>query len=323
MGLQLTKGKDEMSRIDSTRADGASTTVTDVVAARTLLFVPGNRPERYAKAATSGADVIVVDLEDAVAPDEKDFARASALRWFAEGHPGIVRVNAVGTPWHADDLDALADVVDVLFLPKADSAGEVAEVASRLRPTGGILALVETAAGVLAAPQVAAAPGVCRLAFGNFDLAAQLGIDRDDHWALAPMRTTVVIASAAAGLPGPLDGVSGSLDDQEVIGADAAHSARLGFGGKLCIHPRQVATAGDFFLPSEGDVVWARRVLEVVAGAGSGAVTLGGAMIDKPVVDRARHIVEISDRCGTRVGRPLPEPSPPALDAPAYGEGDK
>ncbi|WP_435200757.1 HpcH/HpaI aldolase/citrate lyase family protein [Janibacter sp. GS2] len=285
-----------MSRTDPPPAGDGATTVTDVVAARTLLFVPGNRPERYAKAAASGADVIVVDLEDAVAPGEKDLARESALRWFADGHPGIVRVNAVGTPWHADDLDALAEVVDVLFLPKADSAGEVAGVASRLRPAGGVLALVETAAGVLSAPRVAALPGVCRLAFGNFDFAAQLGIHRDDHWALAPMRTAVVVASAAAGLPAPVDGVSGAIDDQEVIAADAAHSARLGFGGKLCIHPRQVGTVGDGFLPSEDDVAWAGRVLEVVADAGPGAATLDGAMIDRPVVDRARRIVEMSRR---------------------------
>lgn len=269
-----------------------STTVADVVGAHTLLFVPGDRPERYAKAAASGADVMIIDLEDAVPPEAKASARESAARWFAEGNPGIVRINAVGTEWHEADLDALAGVVDVVFLPKAETVDEVTDVVSRLRPEGGLLALVETALGVLSAPQLAAVPGVCRLAFGNFDLSTELGVDRDDHLALAPMRSGLVVASAAARLAPPVDGVSGAIDDTEAIEADAAHAARLGFGGKLCIHPRQLPSAGGPFAPSEESVAWARRVLEVVAESGSGAVVLGNEMVDRPVVDRARRILD-------------------------------
>lgn len=283
-----------MSQIDTTALAAAAgpTTAADVAVARTFLFVPGDRPDRYAKAATAGADVVVVDLEDAVSPEAKESARESAARWFAEGNPGIVRVNAVGTAWHEADLEALTGVVDVIFLPKSDSAAVLAGVASRLRPGGALLALVETAAGVLAAPEVAAVPGVCRLAFGNFDLSAELGVDRDDHLALAPMRSAVVVASAAAELPPPVDGVSGVVDDGDAIAADASHAARLGFGGKLCIHPRQISSAGDPFVPSEEAVAWARRVIAVVADSGSGAVVLDRALIDKPVIDRARRILE-------------------------------
>lgn len=281
-----------MSRTETTPAATGPTTVAEVVGARTLLFVPGDRPDRYAKAAAAGADVIVIDLEDAVPPEAKASARESAARWFADGNPGIVRVNAVGTEWHQADMAALADVVDVIFLPKAESIAVVEGVVSHLRPGGGLLALVETAVGVLAAPRVAAVPGVCRLAFGNFDLSTELGIDRDDHLALAPMRSTVVVASAAAKLPPPVDGVSGAIDDLAAIVADAAHAGRLGFGAKLCIHPRQIASARFPFVPSEDALAWARRVVDAVVESGFGAVVLDNEMIDKPVVDRARRILD-------------------------------
>ena len=270
-----------------------STTVADLVRARTLLFVPGDRPDRYAKAASAGADVMIIDLEDAVAPEAKASARESAAQWFAEGNPGIVRINAVGTEWHPADLEALADVVNIFFLPKAETADLVTGVVSRLRTGGGLLALVETALGVLTAPQIAAVPGVCRLAFGNFDLSTELGIDRDDHLALAPMRSGLVVASAAAQLPPPIDGVSGAIDDSDAIEADAAHAARLGFGGKLCIHPRQLPSAEGPFAPRDESVAWARRVLEVVAESGSGAVVLDNEMVDRPVVDKARRILDV------------------------------
>lgn len=281
-----------MSRTGTTPAASGPTTVADVAGARTLLFVPGDRPDRYAKAAAAGADVIVIDLEDAVPPEGKASARESASRWFADGKPGIVRVNAVGTEWHQADMAALADVVDVIILPKAESVPVVEGVVAHLRPGGGLLALVETAVGLLAAPRVAAVPGVCRLAFGNFDLSTELGIDRDDQLALAPMRSAVVVASAAAKLPPPVDGVSGAIDDQTAVAADAAHAQRLGFGAKLCIHPRQVARAGSPFAPSEDAVSWARRVMDAVAGSGSGAVVLDHEMVDKPVVERARRILD-------------------------------
>ena len=281
-----------MKPVEVTHTGVGATTVADVVGARTLLFVPGDRPDRYAKAASAGADVMIIDLEDAVRPEAKDSARESAAQWFADGNPGIVRINAAGTEWHQADLDALADVVDVVFLPKAESPDAVTDVGARLRPGGGVLALVETARGVLTAPQIAALPGVCRLAFGNFDLSTELGIDRDDHLALAPMRTGLVVASAAAQLPPPIDGVSGAIDDADAIEADASHAARLGFGGKLCIHPRQLQSAGGPFVPSEESVAWARRVLEVVAESGSGAAVLDNEMIDRPVVDRARRILD-------------------------------
>lgn len=279
----------------------APTTVADVQGALTLLFVPGDRPERYAKAAASGADVVVVDLEDAVAPEAKGEARAAAARWFAEGGTGIVRVNAPGTPFFEEDVAALAPHVDVVLLPKAEDPAVVTDLVAALRahrPDAGVLALVETARGILAAPQTAAVPGVVRLAFGNFDLSTELGLHPDDHEALRPLRSTVVVASAAAGLPAPIDGVSGSIDDAEVIAEDTRQATRTGYGAKLCIHPRQVPVVADALRPSDEEVAWATRVVTAWDTATSGAVALDGKMLDKPVVDRARRVLAAAGRDG-------------------------
>ena len=270
------------------------TTCADVAAASTLLFVPGDRPDRFAKAAASGADVIVVDLEDAVAPEAKGDARAEVVRWFADGGTGIVRVNAPDTPWFEEDVAALAPHVDVVLLPKAEDPQVVAELVVTLRgarPDAGVLALVETARGLLRAAETAAVPGVVRLAFGNFDLSTELGLDPDDHQALWPMRSSLVVASAAARLPAPVDGVSGSIDDAEVIESDARHAIRAGCSAKLCIHPRQVPVVAAALTPSADDFAWATRVMTAWEGATAGAVALDGKMIDKPVVDRARRVL--------------------------------
>lgn len=270
------------------------TTATDVASALTLLFVPGDRPERYGKAAASGADVIVIDLEDAVAPAAKEAARDAAVAWFAEGGVGVVRVNAPDTEYFDADVAALAPHVEVVVLPKAQDPQVIAALVSRLRearPDAAVLALIETATGILAAAQTAEVPGVVRLAFGNFDLSTELGLSPDDHQALWPLRTQLVVASAAAGLPAPVDGVSGSIDDSEVIEADTSHAVRVGYGAKLCIHPRQVPVVAAGFAPSDDEVAWATRVLAAWDQTTSGAVALDGKMIDKPVIDRARRVL--------------------------------
>lgn len=281
-----------------TRGDGAvgssRTTCADVAAALTMLFVPGDRPERYEKATTSGADVVIIDLEDAVAPDAKETARDSAVRWFAGGGTGIVRVNAPDTEYFDDDIIALASHVDVVVLPKAQDPQVIADLVTdlrRVRPGAGVLALVETARGVLDVAGTAAVPGVIRLAFGNVDLSTQLGLDPDDHESLRPLRSNLVVASAAAGLPAPVDGVSGSIDDTEVIAADARHASRAGFGAKLCIHPRQLRVVAAALAPSPEVVGWATRVMAAWEDTTAGAVAVDGKMIDKPVIDRARRIL--------------------------------
>jgi citrate lyase subunit beta/citryl-CoA lyase len=249
-----------------------------------LLFVPGHRPDRFAKAADAGAGAIILDLEDAVAPADKDTAREHVAAWLADGGGGIVRINAPGTPWYADDLKAVAG--HPVMLPKAEAPEQVAEVAGT---ANGVLPLIETAAGILNAAQILATVGVVRAAFGSIDLSAGLGVHPDDTTALLFARAQMVLASAAAGVAGPVDGVTTDVTDEERLVADARHGAALGFTGKMCIHPRQLAAVHDVFRPSDEELAWARRVVEAFSGAGAG--TLDGKMIDKPVVDRARRLL--------------------------------
>ncbi len=263
-------------------------------AARSLLFVPGDRPERFAKAAASGADVVVLDLEDAVAPAAKAVALDHVTAWLAEGHAALVRVTAVGTATHAAEVAALAGTGATVMLPKTDSADQVRDVRARLGG-GPVLALVETPVGIRDADAIAAA-GVVRMALGTVDLAAELGVDPASYAAFAYARGRLVVASAAAGLPGPVDGVTVSLDDPARLDADLAVSRELGLTAKLCIHPRQVAAVNAAFAPSDAELAWAVRILEAVEASGPGVVVVDGAMVDAPVVTRARRLVERATR---------------------------
>lgn len=266
--------------------------MTATSTARTLLFVPGSRPERFPKALAAGADLVVVDLEDAVAPAAKDDARSAVVDWLSTlslGDAGqvVVRINAADTPWHGADLDAMAGRTAGVIVPKA-VAGSALEEAGRRTP---VVALVETATGVLDARDVARTAGVVRLAFGSFDLAAELGVDPLDADALRAARSAVVLASADAGLAGPVDGVHAAVDDVDALTAETAAARRLGFAGKLCIHPRQVAVVASVLRPSEEEIAWAERILAATPDADErGVVTVDGRMVDKPVIDRARRI---------------------------------
>ena len=249
------------------------------------LFVPGDRPERFGKAAASGADAVIIDLEDAVAPERKEEARRAAVA-ASLPLPVFVRVNAAGTPWHAEDLAALAGApLTGIILPKAEDPAALATLRALLPDEGVVVALVESARGLAGARELARAAG--RLAFGSMDYAADLGCAHTRE-ALLTARAELVLASRMAGLPAPLDGVTASIGDDALTEADAAHAAALGFGGKLLIHPRQVAPALRGFAPGEEEVAWARRVL---ASGGEGAAKVDGAMIDAPVRMRAERIL--------------------------------
>ncbi len=264
------------------------------IPARSILFVPGDRAERFDKARASGADMVVIDLEDAVLPERKTAARDivhDALSGLVE--PRFhVRVNSLDTAWHADDIAALAKLPGIagLMLPKAERASDLAAMhaAAAGKP---LHALVETVAGVLNLADLVTAPGLARLSFGTVDFQVDAGIDGDgaeiDH-----VRTQIVLHSRGAGLAAPVDGVSTNLTDDEGLARDARHSRRFGFGGKLCVHPRQVAVVNAAFLPSDAEVEWAKRVLFAIDGA-FGAVAVDGKLIDKPVVDRARRLVDL------------------------------
>jgi citrate lyase subunit beta/citryl-CoA lyase len=257
--------------------------------ARTFLFVPGHRPDRFAKAAASGADAVILDLEDAVGPERKESAREHVRAWLDDGHQAVVRINAPGTPWHDDDLAALARLARAVMLPKAEDVAQLDAVSRRL-PTGtSVIPLIETAIGIVQAVAVCGRPSVVRPAFGSVDLAAQLGVDHQSGEALRQARSTVVLAAAAAGCGAPIDGVTTAFDDDNVLRADLGHAITLGLTGKLCLHPRQVAIANQAFAPSDREIEWAHQVIDL-AGDGSVAVS-NGQMIDRPVVLRARAIL--------------------------------
>ena len=255
----------------------------------TPLFVPGDRPERYGKAAASGADAIIIDLEDAVAPQNKALARVALASPGAlpEGIEVYVRINATGTPWHQEDLAAIAQLpVAGLMLAKAESVAEVSQ-ASASAAGKPVIALLETALGLAMAREIAATDCVRRLAFGSIDYCADLGVAHQRE-PLLVARSEIVLASRLGGLLPPLDGVTAALDDEPLLEDEARYALTLGFGGKLCIHPRQIAPVRRGFAPTAAELVWAQRVM---AAGEQGAVAVDGMMVDAPVRARARQIL--------------------------------
>lgn len=249
--------------------------------------MPGDRPERFAKARATGADAIVIDLEDAVPPDRKRAALTHTLEWLGAGNEAVVRINGVATDWHAAEVEALSRTGAGVMLPKTESAAHLARLHDVLGDR--TIALIESARGVQDADALAESPGVVRLALGNVDLSAELGIDPGSHSALAYSRGRLVMASAAAGLHPPIDGVTTALDSPSVLAADLAVTRELGLGGKLCIHPRQVGPTNDALRPTEDEVAWAHRVLE--AADANGVSVVDSMMVDPPVIKRAERII--------------------------------
>ena len=266
--------------------------------ARSFLFVPGNRPERFAKALASGADAVIVDLEDAVPLDAKDAARAAlAAAWpgFHEAQRArlLVRVNPAGTPWHEADLALLASLpgLGAVMLPKAENPQQI----ERAFHACGVpvLPLIESAEGVGQMDAMARAEGVLRLGLGHIDLQADLGMRcGPDEAELAPIRLALVVASRRAGLPAPVDGVTTATTDAQVLAQDAQRSRRFGFGAKLCIHPAQVVGVHQALAPTEAECAWAERVLAAQAQARGGAFSVDGKMVDPPVLLLARQILQ-------------------------------
>ncbi len=256
------------------------------------LFVPATRPDRFDKALASGADATILDLEDAVGVEQKETAREHARAWLHGGGGAWVRINGAGTPWHEDDLEVLAGSPGLcgIVVPKAEEPEWLISAAGRVGAGAGLVALVETARGVRDAASIAACPVVDRLAFGSIDFALDIEAEHTPD-ALSFARGALVVASRSAGLPGPLDGVTVEVGDAGVaVTSDAARARTLGFGGKLCIHPDQVAVVNHAFAPRTEDVDWARRVL-AAARDHDGAFTMDGKMVDRPLVERARRVL--------------------------------
>jgi len=267
--------------------------------ARSFLFVPGDRPERLRKALDSGAHAVIADLEDAVAPEDKLSARQALARAWAALGPAerqrlVVRINAPGTAWYDDDMALLRELAQHklagVMLPKAESVAAIVQLADFARAP--VLPLIESAQGLHSLDLLARAPGVLRLAFGHLDFQADLGLHcSPEETELDSVRLALVMASLRSGLPAPVDGVTSALDDEPRLAADVARSHRLGFGGKLCIHPKQVGRINDSLGPTAAQCAWARRVLEASRVHGTGAFRLDGEMVDAPVLQRARRFL--------------------------------
>ncbi len=261
---------------------------------RSYLFVPADRPERFAKALATGADCVVIDLEDAVLPAAKTAARDTLHTWLAgpDARPVAVRVNAADTAWHRDDLAALAGLPAVvgLMLPKADTPDAIASVAARVPVGGSLVALIETVRGYMDLRQLVRVPGLSRLAFGSVDFCTEAGIAGMGA-ELDAVRTELVLASRSAGLEPPIEGVTLAVTDAQALLADIDHARRFGFGGKLCIHPSQVAAVNAGFSPDPTQIDWAQRVLAACAGS-HGAVTVDGKLVDRPILIQAQAILE-------------------------------
>jgi citrate lyase subunit beta/citryl-CoA lyase len=265
----------------------------------TYLFVPGDRPDRFDRAFTSGADAIILDLEDAVHPDRKADARIAILTWcratpFAKGRL-LVRINDARTPWFVQDLSLLKTISGVgVMLPKAEEGATLAKTAAALGNDPLLVPLIETARGLRAIDAIATAEGVQRLAFGTIDFAGDLGLSDDERGLIIPAME-IALASRCAGLAAPIAGVTAAIHDDDALRRDVAFARALGFSAKLCIHPRQVPAIHAAFAPAPEELDWARRVVAAAEG-GVGAAQVNGQMVDAPVLRRAQSILQRASR---------------------------
>lgn len=256
-----------------------------MIAPRSYLFVPGNRPDRFAKACASGADAVIIDLEDAVPPAERLAARSNVAAWVSPEHPVFIRVNGARTEWFRDDI-ALASLPGIagIVLPKAERTDDIERIGKPVLP------IIETARGFWNVSALAQTHNTARLMFGSIDFQVDLGIHGEDE-ELLYFRSQLVLVSRIAGLPAPVDGITAVFDSMDPVRADTQRARRLGFGGKLCIHPKQVAAVNECFGATAAEVAWAERVIEAAAKAGGAAVSMDGEMIDRPVIARAEAIL--------------------------------
>ncbi|SNS96552.1 (S)-citramalyl-CoA lyase [Pseudomonas segetis] len=262
---------------------------------RTALFVPASRPERIPKALAVGSDAVIVDLEDAVEETLKEQARAD-LDAFLQANPEArlhVRINAASHSGHDADIALCSrhpGVVGVL-LPKVESAAQVRHLATCKKP---IWPIVESAKGLQALVEIAQAQGVERLSFGGLDLGLDLGLAAATAGAsrmLDQARFAIVLQSRLAELAPPLDSVFPAIDDPDGLAQFARDANDMGFGGMLCIHPKQVAVVHQSLMPAADELDWAQRVMNAAA-QGAGVFVIDGQMVDAPVLGHAKRLLE-------------------------------
>jgi len=262
---------------------------------RSALFVPAIRPDRLPKALASGADVVIVDLEDSVPPEEKATARRH-LADFAAAHPGerfMVRINDGTTRWFDQDLALCRELPNVvaIVLPKAEAARHVHIVSGAGKP---LIPVIESARGLRNLDGIAGAAGVWRLSFGFLDLILEFGTRPGTEGAmrvLDQVRYQILLHSSMNGLPPPLDAVYPDFTDLDGLASRVAVARDMGYGGMLCIHPRQVPVVHEAFLPSAKELDWAQRVVAEADRTGSQAFRLDGWMVDLPLIERARRLL--------------------------------
>lgn len=269
-----------------------------------FLFVPGSRPDRYAKALASEADEVIVDLEDAVAVEDKDTARQHLVDALEAGlERGVfVRINSHDSHWQESDLAALEALspaarqfVVGVVVPKAESAEQLTDIAARIANGSHpkpVIALIETARGLANAASIASADGTARLAMGSADLSFDLDIDSDSatlDWAYSQL----VVASRQAELDGPIGSPAFEINDLEAVAVQARHLRSLGVTAQLAIHPGQLEAIHAGFAPKPEHIEWAEKVMAV---EGDGAAQVDGQMIDKPLRERAARILARAGR---------------------------
>ena len=267
-----------------------------------FLFVPGTRPERFIKALDSGASGVVLDLEDAVPEEDKVSARDAIRTAWPSFSPEqkkrlVIRTNSPGTQFYSADLILAQELqVACLLIPKSESRDQI-NGAALILPNTAIIPMIETAIGLDQLKEIANSNQVIRLALGNLDLQVDLGMicDRQET-ELQTARYQIVLASRLAQIAPPIDGVTPSTDDIERITDDAERAKRMGFGGKLCIHPKQVSIVKQAFTPTEEEISWAKRVIEADLASKGGAIKLDGRMIDRPVVLLAQRTMAIAGK---------------------------
>lgn len=262
----------------------------DYAKARSFLFVPATRPERFDKALASGADCVILDLEDAVDPADKTLAREHVVRFASYNSQVLVRINAAGTEWYDDDLTALqcAGII-ALVVSKVASATELENIQTRTGDATALFPLIETAAGMSNLREISAVRGVSRLMFGSIDFCLDMGMNEIGA-ELQPYRAMIALASRVAGLPGPVDGVSIDITDDEGLRRSVDLAKATGFSAKLCIHPSQVAAVNAGFSPSASEIAFAQEVI-VASAIQIGAFRLNGRMIDEPIIRWAHQLL--------------------------------
>ncbi len=265
--------------------------------ARSFLFVPANRPERFLKATASGADAVILDLEDSVPFESKKDARLAIKSSWQElkrsGISLVIRINSPETKWGLEDLDFFQglDGLNGVMVPKCESSSSLNRVSQNFIGVP-LLPIIESAAGYLALPEIAKTAYVSRLVVGHIDFLADSGmLCSEDQLELNSLRFQVAMCSRVGGLAPAIDGVTVSVDDVELIRADAERSIRFGFGGKLCIHPKQISIVHEILAPSADQISWANKVIDAMEISGGAAVQLDGKMIDLPVLLQAKRLL--------------------------------